>query len=195
MNPENMTPEELEKWMHRELRALPPRKAPAGFEARFQARLAAQASASAVSPEQQLEQFIHRELRALPDRPAPRGLEARVLGEIARRAALPWWQQDFAHWPLAARAAFVVSSAALIGAILWLLPNFGRPELDQALAPQLATLDALRSVAVRVAEFGGLVVRSISPVWIYGGLAAIAALYAALFGLGTAAYRTLYANR
>ena len=195
MNPENMTPEELEKWMHRELRALPPRKVPAGFEARFQARLAAQAVPAALSPEQRLEQLIHRELRALPNRLAPRSLEARVLGEIARRAALPWWQQDFAHWPIAARAAFVVSSAALVAALLWLIPNFGRSELDQALAPQLATFDALRSVAMRIAEFGGLVVGSISPAWIYGGLTAIAALYAALFGLGTAAYRTLYANR
>jgi hypothetical protein len=194
MNPDQRTPEELERLVHRELSALPPRKAPAGFAARFEARLAAEQARASLASEQ-LEQLVHRELRALPPRSAPRTLESRVLAEIARRAALPWWQQDFAHWPMAARAAFVVSSAALIAAILWLLPNFGRSELDQALAPQLATFDSLRAIASRVAEFGGLVVRSISPVWIYGGLAALAALYAVLFGLGTAAYRTLYASR
>jgi hypothetical protein len=43
-------------------------------------------------------------------------LEARVYCEIERRAALPWWRLSFAHWPLFARAAFLVMSGVLIGA-------------------------------------------------------------------------------
>ncbi|HEY8993961.1 MAG TPA: hypothetical protein VIM71_04825, partial [Lacunisphaera sp.] len=73
-----MTPEELEKFIHRELRALPPRKAPASLEARLQAVVGAHAT-TGVMADSQLEQRIHRELRALPLRKAPASLEARVL--------------------------------------------------------------------------------------------------------------------
>ena len=37
-------------------------------------------------------------------------------------------------------------------------------------------------------------IASIPPLWLYGGLAFVAALYATFFGLGAAAYRTLYRN-
>jgi hypothetical protein len=36
---------------------------------------------------------------------------------------------------------------------------------------------------------------TISPLYLYGGVAVIGSLYLALFGLGAAAYRTLYAAR
>ena len=78
---EKMTPEDLEKFIHRELRALPPRKAPAGFEARLQAAVEARLALRTQSPEQ-LEQLVHRELRGLPLRKAPATLEARVLAAI-----------------------------------------------------------------------------------------------------------------
>jgi hypothetical protein len=39
------------------------------------------------------------------------------------------------------------------------------------------------------------VVGSISPLWLYGGAALVVGMYVALFGLGAAAYRTLYASR
>jgi hypothetical protein len=53
-----------------------------------------------LSPEQ-LEKLIHSNLRALPDRRAPRSLESRVHAAIETRAALPWWKQSFAQWPVA----------------------------------------------------------------------------------------------
>ncbi len=43
-------------------------------------------------------------------------------------------------------------------------------------------------------ELAALIVRAVPPEWLYAGLAVSAALYAALFGLGAAAYRTLYLN-
>src|SRR5476649_1202935 len=64
---------------------------------------------------EKLEQLIHRTLREQPARRAPRSLEQRVLAELERRAALPWWRRSFAHWPLPARAGFLVICAALIG--------------------------------------------------------------------------------
>jgi hypothetical protein len=39
------------------------------------------------------------------------------------------------------------------------------------------------------------VVHNIPTIWIYGSLACVGALYAALFGISAAAYRTLYAPR
>jgi hypothetical protein len=41
-------------------------------------------------------------------------------------------------------------------------------------------------------EFEAALVRAVPPDWLYGAMAAGAVLYAALFGLGAAAYRTLY---
>src|SRR5690606_33318965 len=110
-----MTPEELEKFIHRELRALPPRKAPAGFEARMQAALAARSTQAAVTPER-LEQLVHRELRALPLRKAPAGFEARVMAEIERRAAVAWYHKSWSYWPAAVRAAFLAVGTGVAGA-------------------------------------------------------------------------------
>ena len=47
----------------------------------------------------------------------------------------------------------------------------------------------------RVGDFCGVLYRSIPPLWLYGGLAFVALMYATLLGLGTAAYRMLYAQR
>jgi hypothetical protein len=44
-------------------------------------------------------------------------------------------------------------------------------------------------------DFIALVGRSIPTLWIYGAIAFVAGLYAMLFGLGAAAYRTLWAHR
>ncbi len=145
--------------------------------------------------EEKLERFVHQALRDLPPRRAPASLESRVMAALERRATLPWWRQSFAHWPAAARLAFVAASAVLVGLALWLMPGFDRAQIDASLAPQFAWLETARGIADSVVNFGALLVRGISPAWFYGGAIAIVALYAALFGLGTAAYRTLIANR
>src|ERR1700738_3597831 len=66
------------------------------------------------SESQTLERLLDRALRELPLRRAPLTLESRVFGELQRRAALPWWRRSFAHWPLLARAAFLVICGVLI---------------------------------------------------------------------------------
>ena len=43
-----------------------------------------------------------------------------------------------------------------------------------------------------VVEFTGRLFSNIPSLWLYGGLAVIAALYATFFGLGAFAYRTIY---
>jgi len=64
-----------------------------------------------------LERLLDRALRELPLRRAPRALETRVIRELERRAALAWWRRSFAHWPLLARAGFLVICGALISAV------------------------------------------------------------------------------
>lgn len=142
---------------------------------------------------EEIEKLVHRALGELPDRRAPRTLETRVLAEISRRAALPWWRQSFAHWPLAVRAGFFVLSAAVAAALLaglfLALRSAGSPAVAGALWQRFAWLDALRSAGSGTAQAAGDVFGAIPQYWLYGTLAAIAALYAAIVGLGAAAYR------
>src|SRR5712672_3854389 len=71
---------------------------------------------STTEPNDPLERLLDRTLHELPLRRAPLTLESRVFGELERRAALPWWRRSFAHWPLLARAGFLVICGALISA-------------------------------------------------------------------------------
>ncbi len=190
-----MTPEELEQFIHRELRSLPPRKAPAGFEARLQAAIQDREARRVLSPEQ-LEQLVHRELRSLPARRAPRSLEARVMAALEHQAAVAWYHKSWSYWPAAVRAAFLAVATAISGGVMgafYLM--FTGVETSAFLAEagtRLGFLSKIYHTAVWVVEFTANVFGSIPPLWLYGGLALIAALYATLFGLGAAAYRTLY---
>lgn len=150
------------------------------------------------SPEE-LEKLIHQTLRSLPERRAPRSLEARVMAAIAQREARPWWRQSYRAWPMAARVTFLVLSGTLaIGAMLatvWVMSGFRSSEVAHALATPLLWIELVRNAVVGIGQFCALIVRQIPPLWLYGGLALFAAMYATLFGIGAAAYRTLIARR
>lgn len=146
-----------------------------------------------------LERVIHRTLRALPARPAPRSLEQRVLAEIARRAALPWWRKSFVHWPVPARAGFSVLLVgavkfALMGAV-WVMAGFDIAQFREAFATQVTWMESGIALVRATADFFAILGRNVPTLWIYGALAIFATLYAALFGLGAAAYKALYAER
>ena len=192
-----MTPEELEKFIHRELRALPPRKAPEGFEARLQAAVEARTAQSALSPER-LEQLVSRELRALPLRRAPRTLEPRVLSAIEHQAAVAWYHKSWIHWPAAARATFLAVATGITSFVV-IAFSFGLDNVEQSTAAAKATsgfqgLVEIGNLFSQVSDFGGLVLRNIPPLWFYGGAAFLVLMYLTFFGLGAAAYRTLYRN-
>ena len=133
-----------------------------------------------------LQRLLDRALRDLPARRAPRTLAARVLRELERRAALPWWRRSFTHWPLPARAAFLL----LCGALIWLAFTGG--------ATAVAGLDSLtwtRKAFVLIASAGNLaalLAQTVLPTWAYQAAAVCGLLYVILFGLGAAVYRTLY---
>jgi hypothetical protein len=192
-----MTPEELEQFIHRELRALPSRKAPAGFEARLQAAVEAHTTRSALAPEQ-LEQLVHRELRALPARRAPRTLEARVLAAIEHQAAVVWYHKSWSYWPAAIRAAFLVVATSVTGAVVAAFYlGLGNVENSAVASEAVSRFDGLVRLGNTfsgLVDFASMVIRNIPSLWLYGGAAFVMLMYATFFGLGAAAYRTLYRN-
>lgn len=194
-DPKKMSPEELEKFIHRELRSLPARKAPAGFEARFQARLAAQQGA-ATSTSEALEQLVHRELRALPPRRAPHTLEQRVLAAIEQRQAIAWWHKSWSYWPTPVRAVFAavatIFAGTAIAATYSLLAGVDTAAVAAQAGERLGLLVKLYHAGAWTFHFGADLFSRIPALWLYGGLAFVATLYVTLFGLGAAAYRTLY---
>lgn len=148
---------------------------------------------------EKLERFVAEAVRGLPPRRAPRSLETRVLAEIERRAALPWWQQSFVHWPIAARAGFLVVCLGIVkllimGAI-WVMAGFDSVDFQSAFATRFAWVESGFALVRSLTDSMEIVIRHIPALWLYGGLTFFATLYVALFGLGAAAYRTLYANR
>jgi hypothetical protein len=150
------------------------------------------------SPED-LEKLIHATLRSAPLHRAPRSLESRVLAALEARASLPWWKQSFAQWPMPARLTFIAVSAgvakvALMG-VVWAMAGFDAAQLNTAFSSQIAWVETASSILGEIGDIAGAIYHGIPPLWLYGGLAFLATMYVALFGLGAAAYRTLYAQR
>jgi hypothetical protein len=146
------------------------------------------------NPDETLEQRVDRALQDLPLRRAPETLESRVFAELRRRAALPWWRRSFAHWPLPARAGFLVICIALIG-FAFVGAAAAMDHLRSLIDSGALSLSWAREAGVLVASAGNLLAslwHAVPPALLYGGLVVCAALYAVLFGLGAAVYRTLY---
>lgn len=142
-------------------------------------------------PEEALQKFVDRVLREQPLRRAPADLSNRVLSIIEQRAARAWWQMGFNEWPAIARVLFIVASIA-VGAVALEIPAWLMEALDLRFPMGFSRGIALWQVARTVMSS---VASSIPMEWVYGAVAGIAALYATFFGVGAAAYRTLYQNR
>jgi hypothetical protein len=144
--------------------------------------------------DEKLEQTLSRALRGLPLRRAPASLEMRVANELAHRAALPWWRASFANWPAAARITFVLLCAGLVAVTILggLSAYLGGRSVNEAWALLLSWSRPFLVVMSSAGGLAALLVHAIPPLWWYGGLALGIFLYVTLFGLGAAAYRTLY---
>jgi hypothetical protein len=140
-----------------------------------------------------LERLLSRTLHGLPPRRAPMTLESRVFEELQRRAVLPWWRRSFGHWPRYARAAFLLLCGSLAGLAFlggdWAVTGVRVVQTSGASMSWARQTAAIMNVAGDVAAS---VAGAIPASWLYGSLAAGALLYAALFGLGAAAYCMLY---
>ena len=150
-----------------------------------------------MTPEE-LEKFIHQQLRGLPARRAPRSLEARVMAALEQQAMIPWYHKSWSYWPAAVRGAFLALATAVTGAVVAAF-YFGVTGVETSAVvtqagERLSFFTQIYHVATWIADLAGQVCSQIPSIWLYGGLATIAALYAAFFGLGAVAYRALYRN-
>jgi hypothetical protein len=148
------------------------------------------------SLDREMEVRVGQALRTLPHRRAPATLESRVLDALARRVPLPWWRRSFGEWPAPARVAFGVTSAVLV--VIAVLAgaaanaNLGSLGASPALATPVLRDASVFFVITRTLSVS--LASTLSSSWVLGCLVASAALYAALFGLAIAGYRTLYLN-
>lgn len=148
--------------------------------------------------EQKLERLIQKTLRELPTRRAPGSLENRVFAELERRAALPWWRKSYAHWPLPARCAFLLGSAAVLKAVImaaiWVMVGFETGPFNEAFSSSYAWAHAIGDFMHSVVEFGGAVLSTVPRFWLYAGGVCLASMYATLLGLGAFTYRLFHAK-
>jgi hypothetical protein len=146
-----------------------------------------------------MEARMNRVLRGLPNRRAPSGLEARVMAELGRRAALPWWRKSFAHWPSAVRISFlglsVVAAAVLVTGLVMFSRSPNAHVFSGPVANARSWFFLVRDLAVSARDRAGSLVSSIPPLWLYGGMALLAAGYATLAAFGAATYRVLTVER
>ena len=120
-----------------------------------------------------------------------------MLAQLAlQQASMPWWRQGFAHWPLAARAAFLIASYGFvrlaIAGVMSVIAFVGSRDFAGTAVSWVHTGGEILSA---VASLGSILVHTIPPTWLYGTAVFGFVLYALLFGLGTVAYRTLYVQR
>ena len=144
------------------------------------------------NPERQdeLERLVTRALQDQPLRRAPDALERRVLAQLESGAAIARWRRGFAHWPMAARVAFLAASVGVVKLALsiavWLSAPLDSPASSFDLPSQVAWLQTLFVVISSIA-------RTVPSLWVHAGIAILVILYAALFGIGASAYRTVRA--
>jgi hypothetical protein len=138
----------------------------------------------------ELERQVSRALRDQPPRRAPSTLERRVLAHIEAGATAIGWRRGFAHWPMAARVAFLAASVGIVKLALllgtWLATPLDSPAVSVQLPSQITWLQTL-FVAI------GSVVHTVPSVWVHAGIALLAIMYVALFGIGASAYRMVRA--
>jgi hypothetical protein len=138
----------------------------------------------------ELEQLITRALRDQPLRRAPDTLERRVLAQLESGAVTARWRRGFAHWPLAARFAFLAASIGVVKLALsigsWLTTPLGASTHSFDLPSQVAWL---QTMVVAISS----VARTVPSLWVHAGVAFLAILYVALFSIGASAYRTVRA--
>ena len=146
-----------------------------------------------MKPDPNLEAWTQRELRKLPDLSAPATLGPRVLSVLRARAAQPWWQQAWWHWPRTPKWALVVCAlalAALFNGSASMLGDHAASYAGQAL-DQFSPVSRLRDHLAPLVNSADLLWSSILEPWLLFVLAALAGLYLACLGVGTMLFQVI----
>jgi hypothetical protein len=140
------------------------------------------------------EQALNHVLQNLPLRQTPASFEARVLQQLEQRWNRDWWRRGFAHWPAAARVAFVSLCISLVSATLMdtLWSTLGADALHRAFGRALSWTYLAVGAVASATDLWTRVASALPENWRFTIVAVAAVLYAALFGLGAIAYRTLF---
>lgn len=153
---------------------------------------------SEIDPERsarELERLISRALRELPPDRAPAALETRVIARISGAATHRGPRARFTAWPIPARAAFVAATGACallaLAAGTWIASHLGPAQIGPLAASHLGGVSAFGGAVETFGRAVLAVYRSVPRDWLYGGFLAATGLYATLFGVLAAAYRTL----
>jgi hypothetical protein len=137
---------------------------------------------------EELSKRITQVLRAQPLERAPATLVARVQGRIAeqraRRGAAHWWRLSLAHWPLAARLAFIATSLACAAVLTYVVAPDASAWASSASDGVLARLGGTMH---GVSALLGLLARLSRH-----ALDAVLIVYGVLFALLALAYVLLY---
>jgi hypothetical protein len=154
-------------------------------------------SRQSAADELQLEKFIGSVLRQQPLRPAPATLEARVLRELELRCTKAW-QMGFSRWPWTARVLCLPVGAALVWLSFFTTARLlSLWQAVQVSAPANAAQSGWRwfeGLGQALQTLGNLVTHAVPQWLLYGGAGAALLMYAAFFGLGAAAFRTLFVS-
>ena len=146
---------------------------------------------------EKLDRVVEELLRGQPLRRAPASLEARVIARLGSRGLpVSWWRRGFTHWPLAARVAFLIASYGFIRLALAGVMSVITFVRSEGIAQAAISWVHVGAVAVSATvSLGDFLLHAIPPLWLYGAAGIGFLLYAALFGLRTVAYRTLYVDK
>ena len=150
-----------------------------------------------VEYEKQLETEIDRELKALPPLTAPSTLTSRVMAAVAKPGVVAWYQRPWPAWPLALRAASLLTLLALFGGLSfagWELSHTGSELVTQRFAGGLSMLGALWEVLSALVGAVVLISKNISPIYLLGYLAVLICGYLMCVGLGTLGMRVALAR-
>ena len=133
-----------------------------------------------------LEDCTRRSLGGLPNRRAPASLEAGVRARLESAA-----RRSSRLRPLAVLLS-VVAAAAFVAVPTLLVRHAGADSVIDLLAGRSNAVAALQALWNGLADAARSTCEALPGTWLAGGLAAVAAAYALLAGLGTAAYRLFF---
>ena len=138
-----------------------------------------------------LEALLSDELKALPPLQAPATLATGVMAILAARARVPWWQRAWWDWPLSAKAAFVVLTIAVAGAM-----GGGGHFLGEGAAGYSADLmerfnpaDGIFGNFTPLADAAILMWHQFAQPFVFYGAVLAGALYLMFVGLGSVCFR------